>query len=92
MSEPQNTHRMTIYLDHSISTIATDTSDPETLQAQMTQALDSYHRYWPFPWFRAKTLITIEGKPRIVIPIARVLCFKMDDLPTQKPNPTRYGG
>ena len=70
-------HRITFFLEGGDS-VSTDTNAPDVCRQEIQQGLDGYYRRW---WQRRdKTSFSLEGESQVVIPIAKVQCFKVEPI------------
>jgi len=69
-------HRVTFLLDHpgTNTSVTTDTNAPDVFERAICEAIDAYHR----SWWRRPTYIRLAGNPTIVIPIHKILLFKIE--------------
>lgn len=75
-----HSHKVTIFLEHpgSSTTVTTETSEPDIVTRQIIDSLDRYYRY---RWLRrSKTCLVITGKPTMVIPLEKLLFFKIEPI------------
>lgn len=82
MSDPVHcstefSHRVTLFLEGGAS-VSTDTNSPEVCRQQIQEGLNGYYRRW---WQRrTETTMVIDGESQCVIPIAKILCFKIEPI------------
>ena len=72
----EDTHKLTVYMTGN-TTLTTSINQPDIVRKQLIGAIHEYYSYrWPKK--RRKTSLEIGTMPVTVVPIDKLICFKIE--------------